>query len=266
MKKVTVDTLQEMKQKGEKIASLTAYDYSFAHAMDQAGVDVLLVGDSLGMVIQGHPDTLSVTLDDVIYHTAAVRRGRRRALILGDMPFGTFQCSKEAAFANAARMVGEGGAQMVKLEGGEIMGETTRYIVDRGIPVCGHLGLTPQSVNKFGGFRVQGRGEEEATRLLADANILQAAGAKLLILEAVPNDLANEITSALTIPVIGIGAGPSTDGQVLVMQDALGIYPDASPRFSRNFMDEGGTIHDALKRYVEAVKAGHFPGPEHGFE
>ena len=221
-KKVTVNTLQAMKQEGEKIVSLTAYDYSFAATLDAAGVDLVMVGDSLGMVMQGYDSTLPVTLDDMIYHSACVARGCTRAMIVTDLPFLSYQISPEEAMESAGLLLKEGAAHMVKLEGGEPMAETIAFLDERGVPVCAHLGLTPQSVHKLGGYGVQGKDEDSAAELMADAKLLEEAGASLLVLEAVPQSLAAEVTQALTIPTIGIGAGPDCDGQVLVLQDMLG--------------------------------------------
>ena len=254
-----------MKVRGERISCLTVYDYSFAHILDRAGVEILLVGDSLGMVVQGHPTTLPVSLDDVVYHTQCVSRGCENALVIADMPFGSFQGSPQSAFDSAARLMSEGKAQMVKIEGGAVMATTVAFLVDRGIPVCGHLGLTPQSVNQLGGFRVQGRQASAAEQLRQDAQSLQDAGASVLVLEAVPSGLAREITQSIKIPTIGIGAGPDTDGQVLVLYDLLGIYPQKSPKFSKNFLDGAGSVSGAVKTFVEDVRSGQFPGPEHSF-
>ncbi|KPK11103.1 MAG: 3-methyl-2-oxobutanoate hydroxymethyltransferase [Acidithiobacillales bacterium SG8_45] len=265
MSAVTLSTLEKMKQDGDKIAALTAYDYSFASLLDKAGIDIVLIGDSLGMVMQGHESTLPVSLDEMIYHSLCVTRGARRALRVGDMPFMSYQGGREPALASAGRMMKEGGVQVVKLEGGEIMADTVRFLVDRGVPVCGHLGLVPQSVNQLGGYRVQGRDEAGAEQIRNDALALQQAGAKLLVLEAVPAALASSITAELDIPTIGIGAGPDCDGQVLVLQDMLGIYPKPSPKFSRNFMEGAGSIEAAIKAYVQAVKSGEFPSAEHSF-
>ena len=265
MKPVTLATLKEMKRRGEKITCLTAYDYSFASLLDHAGIDMIMVGDSLGMVIQGHDSTLSVSVADMVYHGRCVARGTKRALIIVDMPFMSYQQSPAHAFASAGRLVQKGGAQVVKLEGGEPMAETVRFLVERGVPVCAHLGLTPQSVNQLGGYRVQGREAAAAERMRHDAKVLQQAGASLLVLEAIPSALAKTITVELEIPTIGIGAGPDCDGQVLVLQDMLGIYPRPSPKFSRNFMQEAASIEAAVKAYIAAVKSGAFPGPEHGF-
>ena len=265
MKPVTITTLRDMKRRREKIACLTAYDYSFANLLDRAGVDVILVGDSLGMVMQGHDTTLPVSIADMMYHSRCVARGVQRALIVTDMPFMSYQESPQRALVSAGRLMQRGGAQVVKLEGGEPMAETVRFLVERGIPVCAHLGLTPQSVHQLGGYRVQGREASGAERLQYDAKVLQDAGASLLVLEAVPSELAAAITQSLAIPTIGIGAGVGCDGQVLVLQDMLGIYPRPSPKFSKNFMQGAVSVEDAVKAYVAAVKSGAFPGPEHSF-
>lgn len=257
--------LQQMKARGEKIAVLTSYDASFAALSDKAGVEVLLVGDSLGMTIQGHHSTLPVSLRDMEYHTHCVAKGAQQAFIVTDMPFGSYQKNSEQAFENAALLMAAG-AQMVKVEGGAIMLETVRFLVERGIPVCGHLGLTPQSVNQFGGYRVQGRDNAAAQQLLADAQALAQAGAGMLVLEMVPSALAAKVSQAIAIPVIGIGAGKDCDGQVLVLQDMLGIYAGKSPRFVRNFMQNASNIEQAISDYVTAVKSQTFPAPEHSFE
>ena len=265
MKKVTVQTLREMKQAGEKIVSLTAYDYSFASALDEAGVDLVMVGDSLGMVLQGQDSTLPVTLDDMAYHSACARRGCRRALLVVDLPFMSYQSSPEQALESAGVLLKEGGAEMVKLEGGVHMLETVEFLVERGIPVCAHLGLTPQSVHQLGGYRVQGRDAAGADRIHDEALALQDAGAGALVLEAVPAALAAEISAALEIPTIGIGAGAKCDGQVLVLYDMLGLYPGHRPKFSRNFMEGADSIQSAIAAYVQAVRTGEFPGDEHSF-
>lgn len=265
MKPVTVVTLKEMKRAGEKIACLTAYDYSFASLLDRAGVDLVMVGDSLGMVVQGHESTLPVSVADMVYHSACVARGVKRALLVTDMPFMSYQQSREQALATAGRLMRRGGAHVVKLEGGEPMTETVRFLVERGVPVCAHLGLTPQSVHQLGGYRVQGRGEQAAERMRREAKMLEDAGASLIVLEAVPAELAATITRELAIPTIGIGAGVDCDGQVLVVYDMLGLYPRPTPRFARNFMPGAASIEDAVKSYVAAVKNGAFPGPEHSF-
>ena len=264
MKPVTISTLRELKLAGQKITCLTAYDYSFASLLDRSGLDAIMVGDSLGMTMQGHASTLPVTIDDMAYHCACVARGVTRALIIGDLPFGSYQESPEQAFANAASLM-QAGAQVVKLEGGAPMIEAVRFLVARGVPVCGHLGLTPQSVHQLGGYRVQGREADTAQRLRDDAKQLQTAGASLLVLEAVPAALAKTISGELAIPTIGIGAGVDTDGQVLVLQDMLGLYPRPSPKFSRNFMQGAESIEAAVKSYVEAVRSKTFPGPEHSY-
>ena len=262
---VTVAQLSAMKDRGERISCLTVYDYSFAHILEQAGVDILLVGDSLGMVIQGHETTLPVSMGDVVYHTQCVSRGCNDALVIADMPFGSYQGSPQSAFENAVRLVGEGGAHMVKIEGGTAMAETVTFLVDRGIPVCGHIGLTPQSVNQLGGFRVQGREESAAEALRRDARNLAEAGASLLIIEAIPAQLAKSITDSVSIPTVGIGAGPDTDGQVLVLYDVLGLFPRKSPKFSKDFLEGKGSVLEAVKVFVEDVRARRFPGPEHSF-
>ena len=262
--RTTLTKLQAMRGKDEKIAVLTCYDASFAALLEAQGVDVLLVGDSLGMVMQGHETTLPVTLDDMVYHTACVARGSKQALIITDMPFGTFQVSPQETFAHAARLMAAG-AQMVKLEGGDAMVETVRFLTERGIPVCGHIGLTPQSVYQLGGYRVQGKSVADAQRLLQDATSLEQAGAGLIVLETIPALLAAEITAQLAIPTIGIGAGAECSGQVLVLQDMLDIYPGKKPRFVKDYMQGADSIAAAVKNYVAEVKAGSFPGQEHSF-
>lgn len=261
-KSFTVPGLQAMKARGEKIAALTAYDASFAAAMDEAGIDLILVGDSLGMVVQGHGTTLPVTLDQMIYHGACVARAVRRALRVVDLPFMSYADSGQA-LDSAARLVREAGAQMVKLEGGRKRGGVVRALVAQDIPVCGHLGLLPQSVHSLGGYRVQGKDSRAAETILEDALLLQEAGASLLVLECVPTVLAAEITAALAIPTIGIGAGAACDGQVLVSYDMLGITPGKRPKFSRNFLENKGDIRAAFREYAADVRAGRFPGPEH---
>jgi len=259
---VTTETLLRMKADGEKIAVVTSYDASFTCLLEDAGVEVLLVGDSLGMVVQGQDSTLPVTLDDMIYHSRCVARAAKRALHVVDMPF--MSCASVAqALDNAARMLREGGAHMVKLEGGELMYETVTALTQRGIPVCGHLGLTPQSVHQLGGYRVQGRDDEAAKRLLDESLGLEQAGASMLVLECVPSALAKQISERLRIPVIGIGAGVACDGQVLVLYDLLGITPGKRPRFSHNFLEGERDIPAALKAYVKAVKGKQFPASEH---
>lgn len=262
--RTTLTALQTLRRQGEKIAMLTCYDASFAALLEAQGIDVLLVGDSLGMVLQGFETTLPVTLDDMVYHTACVARGAKLAFIISDMPFGTFQISPQETFAHAARLMAAG-AQMVKLEGGAEMVATVHFLTSRGIPVCGHIGLTPQSVHQLGGYRVQGKNADAAQRLIADALALQQAGAGLLVLEAVPAALATEITAQLTIPTIGIGAGADCSGQVLVLHDMLGIYPGKKARFVKDFMHGSDSIADAIKHYVTEVKKGSFPAAEHSF-
>ncbi len=262
--RTTLTTLRAMYDKGEKIAMLTCYDASFAALLEAAGVDVLLVGDSLGMVLQGHETTLPVTLGDMAYHTACVARGAKQAFVIADMPFGTFQVSPEKTFEHAAQLMAAG-AQMVKLEGGAAMAETIAFLTRRGIPVCGHIGLTPQSVHQLGGYRVQGKNRTDAQHLLEEARVVEEAGAGMMVLEAMPALLAAEITAQMSIPAIGIGAGASCSGQVLVLHDMLGIYPGKKARFVKDYMKGAGSIADAVKSYVREVKAGAFPGAEHSF-
>ncbi|MBD9501173.1 3-methyl-2-oxobutanoate hydroxymethyltransferase [Pseudomonas sp. BGr12] len=264
MPDVTLTTLQGLKQSGEKIAMLTSYDATFAHTASLAGAEMLLIGDSLGMVLQGHDSTLPVTVEDMAYHTAAVKRGNKGALIVTDLPFesGT---SLDQLLRDSVKVM-QAGAHMVKLEGGAWLAEPIIRLAQMGIPVCAHLGLTPQAVNLFGGFKVQGRQENQARQLRADAIALEQAGAAVLLLECVPSALAKEITEAVKIPVIGIGAGAGTDGQVLVMHDMLGLsLSGRSPKFVKNFLDGQPDIQSAFAAYVKAVKDGTFPGPEHGF-
>jgi 3-methyl-2-oxobutanoate hydroxymethyltransferase len=254
-----------MKQAGERISMLTAYDATFARILDQAGTEVLLVGDSLGMVIQGHDTTLPVTMDQMVYHSAAVSRATERAHLVADMPFGSYQAGADEAVKNAMRLISEGGAESVKLEGGAEYAEIVARIVRAGVPVMGHIGLTPQSVHKLGGYVVQGRSEEKAQKLIADARALEAAGCYALILEMMPAELSAEITRSVGIPVIGIGAGAGCDGQVLVIYDLLGMNPDFQPRFVKRYLDLGVLIRDAVTRFRDEVKHGVFPGPEHSF-
>jgi 3-methyl-2-oxobutanoate hydroxymethyltransferase len=261
---ITVKKLLEMKQAGQKIACLTSYDASFTRLIEAAGVEVLLVGDSLGMVVQGQESTLPVTVDEMIYHTRNVSRVRQRALLVADMPFMSYR-SPALALESAGRLMKEGGAHMVKLEGGAAQLESVRQLSSLGIPVCGHLGLLPQSVHKLGGYRVQGREADVADAIFKDALALQEAGADLLVLECVPASLAAEITRGLSMPVIGIGAGAGTDGQVLVLYDMLGMNP-TPPRFVRNFLSEGGSIQNALQAYVDAVRSGAFPTEGQSFK
>jgi 3-methyl-2-oxobutanoate hydroxymethyltransferase len=264
-KPVTLHRLREMHASGEKIAMLTCYDAIFAHVLDQAGVDVLLVGDSLGMVLQGHPSTLPVSMDEMIYHTACVARGKRTAWIIADMPFGSYHESPEQALRNAARLM-QAGAQMVKLEGGGWTAAIVRLLVDRGIPVCAHLGFTPQSVHALGGYRVQGRDERAARLLRQHAAELVAAGAECLVLEMVPAVIARDLTTELSAPVIGIGAGVGCSGQVLVLHDMLGLTYAEPPRFVRNFLLGSADVQTAVRNYVAAVKDSVFPDDTmHGF-
>jgi 3-methyl-2-oxobutanoate hydroxymethyltransferase len=265
MKTVTVSTLASMKREGDRITCVTAYDFSFAALLDNAGIDAVMVGDSLGMVMQGHESTLPVSLDDMIYHCRCVTRGAHRALRIGDMPFMSYQVNREQALQAAGRLMKEGGAQVAKLEGGSAMADTVKFLVERGIPVCGHIGLVPQSVHQLGGYRVQGRDDLSAARLRDDARALEQAGASMIVLEAIPAALARDITASLAIPTIGIGAGPDCDGQVLVLQDMLGIYPRPSPKFSKNFLQGHDSIDAAIRAYIDAVKSGAFPGPEHSY-
>ncbi len=262
--RITVRSLQANKQAGEKIACLTAYDASFAQVLDNAGVDVVLVGDSLGMVIQGNETTLPVTVDDMVYHGRAVARGLNRALLMVDMPYLSYT-SPQQALENAGRFMQQAGAHMVKLEGGAEQAGIVSRLTQHGIPVCAHLGLQPQRVHKLGGYRVQGRGENAAERMLNEARELEDAGADMVLLECVPKELAGMITGALEIPVIGIGAGPGCDGQILVLYDILGISKGRIPKFSRDFLAGAGTIEEAVKAYVDAVKTGRFPSSEHVF-
>ena len=262
--RVTIPKLQERARGGEKLVMLTCYDASFATISDAAGVDILLIGDSLGMVIQGHDSTLPVTMEEMEYHTRLVARGSASAMVLADMPFGSFQESKEQAFRNAARLMAAG-AQRVKLEGGATMVGTTRFLVERGVPVCAHIGLTPQSVHTLGGYRVQGRDDDPAGRLVADAKSLEAAGAAMVLMEAMPASVAKRVTEALAVPTIGIGAGVDVSGQVLVVYDMLDIYPGRKARFVKNFLEGAPSVKAGIEAYVKAVKAKTFPGPEHCF-
>ncbi len=262
---VTAKTVVAKKARGEKLVMVTAYDATFAALFDAAPVDMLLVGDSLGMVIQGHKNTLPVTLDHVIYHTQCVARGAKRAQIVGDMPFMSYQVSPEQALVSAGRLVQEGGAHAVKLEGGQEVGEHVRRIVRAGIPVQGHVGLTPQSVHQMGGFRVQGKDADSARRILEDAQILEEAGCYSVVLEGIPAELAREITASLAIPTIGIGAGPACDGQVLVSYDLLGLNPHFKPKFVKQYASVHETVLAATTAFAEEVQAGTFPGPEHSF-
>lgn len=264
--KVTIHSLKRLKQIGQKICMVTAYDATFAHILDQSGADVLLIGDSLGMVIQGHDSTLPVTMDQMVYHSAAVARGTKRAHVVADLPFMSYQVSTQDAVRNAGRLISEGGAGSVKLEGGAEFADTVRAIVRASIPVMGHLGLTPQSVHKMGGYVVQGRDEDQARQLVEDALALEAAGAYALVLEGVPLELARTITQKLSIPTIGIGAGRHCDGQVLVCYDLLGMNPDFKPKFVKRFADLHGSITGAAKVYFDEVRQGAFPDDDHSFK
>ncbi len=263
-KPVTLPELSRMARAAEKIAVLTAYDASFAALEDRCGIDVMLVGDSLGNVIQGKTSTLPVTMDQMVYHTECVCHVVERAMVAADMPFGSYQESKERALRNAVRLLAAG-AEMVKLEGGAVMAETVNFLVERGIPVWGHIGLTPQSVHALGGYRVQGKDEQTAARLKDDGLALQQAGAAMLLLEMIPAVLGSEMTQALAIPTIGIGAGPGCSGQVLVLHDMLGVYPGKKGRFVRDFMVDARGIDGAVESYVKAVKDGSYPAPEHSY-
>lgn len=262
-KAVTIPALNARKAAGDKITMLTCYDASFASLMDRCGVEVLLIGDSLGMVCNGLDSTLPVTLEEVAYHTKAVARGSKSALVLADMPFGTY-ATPQQAFDNAVKLM-QAGAHMVKIEGGAWLAETVKFLTERSVPVCAHLGLTPQSVHQLGGYKVQGKTIESAELLKADALKLQAAGAAMVVLEAIPTQLGKEVTELLTMPTIGIGAGPDCSGQVLVMHDLLGVFPGRKARFVKNFMEGQTSIDAAVSAYVAAVKDGSFPAPEHCF-
>ncbi|MGL5126765.1 MAG: 3-methyl-2-oxobutanoate hydroxymethyltransferase [Aeromonas popoffii] len=263
MSKITTTSLLKMKQEGQRITAITAYDATFAKLFDDEGAHVLLIGDSLGMVLQGGQDTLAVNMDEMIYHTRCVARGASKALVVADMPFMSYATSDQT-YQNAARLMAAG-ARMVKVEGGDWLCDSIRHLTRNGVPVCGHLGLTPQSVHVFGGFKVQGRDEFQAQEIYRQALELQAAGIQMLVLECVPVALAERLTKALRIPVIGIGAGPATDGQILVMHDALGITSGYVPKFTKNFLAETGDIRAAIRLYVQQVSEGTFPGPEHCF-
>ena len=265
MPRKTVLDLQKMKAGNHRIAMVTAYDYTMARLVDASGVDMVLVGDSLGMVVQGRSDTLAVTLDDMVYHGRCVARGLEQAHLTVDLPFMTYQLGPTQALQSAGRLVQEAGAQSVKLEGGERSAPAIEAIVQAGIPVVGHVGLTPQSVNALGGFRVQGRGDEGAEKLIRDAQAVEAAGAFCVVLEMVPAELAAEVTAALSVPTIGIGAGPGCDGQVLVANDLLGLDTRFQPRFVRRFAQLESPILEAVGAYIAAVRDGTFPGPEHSF-
>ena len=263
MSKITTASLLKMKQEGQKFTAITAYDATFAKLFDDEGAHVLLIGDSLGMVLQGGQDTLAVNMDEMVYHTRCVARGASKALVVADMPFMSY-ATPEQTYQNAARLMAAG-ARMVKMEGGDWLCDSIRHLTRNGVPVCGHLGLTPQSVHVFGGFKVQGRDEFQAQEIYSQALELQAAGIQLLVLECVPTALAERITKALRIPVIGIGAGPATDGQILVMHDAFGVTSGYVPKFTKNFLAETGDVRAAIRLYVQQVSEGSFPGPEHCF-
>lgn len=265
-KRKTILALQKMKAEGEKISVLTAYDYPLARIMDEAGIDVILVGDSAGTVFSGHDTTLPVTMDEMLYHTRAVVRGSRQALVVADLPFLSYQVDLRDARLNAGRLIKEGGAQAVKLEGGENQAATIRAITAMDIPVMGHIGLTPQSVHRMGGYRVQGRQEAQARQLLADAQAVEAAGAFALVLEGIPRYLARDITNAVSIPTIGIGAGVYCDGQVLVIHDILGLCEKYSPKFIKKYADVSGTIRGGVDAYIREVKDAVFPATEHSFD
>ncbi len=264
--KNTVITVQNAKESKEKVTMLTAYDYSMAKLIDEAGINMILVGDSLGMVMLGYEDTLSVTMEDMLHHTKAVARGAKDALVVADMPFMSYQTSVYDAVCNAGRLIKEGRAQAVKLEGGREFADHIRAITDASIPVVAHLGLTPQSLNAFGGFKVQGKSVETARRLVEDAQIVQDAGAFAVVLECVPAKVAELITEKLRIPTIGIGAGPACDGQVLVYQDMLSMFGDFKPKFVKRYGEIGMMMKDAFRKYKEEVESGAFPAPEHTFK
>ncbi len=263
--KVTTAAVLKMKREGEKISMLTAYDYSIATLVDEAGVDMILVGDSLGMVVLGYDSTLPVTMEDMLHHTKAVSRAVKRAMVIGDMPFMSYQVSAEEAMKNAGRLMQEAGAHGVKLEGGQEVAEAVRKITASGIPLVGHLGLTPQSIHQLGGYKVQGKDEKAAIRMMNDAKALEEAGAFCLVLECVPAKLAGEISRALTIPTIGIGAGVECDGQVLVVNDMLGMFEKFTPKFVKKYAELSKQTQTAVGQYVEEVKSGTFPGKEHSF-
>lgn len=262
--RITQTTLQKMVENNEKFTVLTCYDATFAAILENAGIDVLLVGDSLGNVLHGESTTLSVTLDDMIYHTRCVARGTSKAFIITDMPFGSYQVSPAQAFVNASRIIAAG-AHMVKIEGGQIMADTIQFLTRRGIPVCAHIGLTPQSIHQLGGYKLQGNSEKSAKQLLDDAKLLEKSGASLLVMEVVPAELAKKITQTLAIPTIGIGAGANCSAQVLVLHDMLGLVQGKKPRFVKDFMADAKSIPEAIANYVTAVKTSRFPGKEHEF-
>ncbi|MBI3815103.1 MAG: 3-methyl-2-oxobutanoate hydroxymethyltransferase [Nitrospinae bacterium] len=263
--KVTIIDIQRMKSQKKKITALTAYDYPFAKLLDEAGVDIILVGDSLGMTVLGYENTLSVTIEDMIYHTKAVKRGVKRALLMADMPFMSYQVSIDEALENAGRLVKEGGAEAVKLEGGIVMQDTVAALVDVGIPVMGHVGLTPQSIHKFGGYKVQGRKQAQAREIVEDAKALEDAGAFSVLLEGIPLELAKEITNTLKIPTIGIGAGAFCDGQIMVIHDIIGLSGEFKPKFVKQYVDIGEIVKNAVKEYMKDVSDGSFPREDHSY-
>ncbi|HOI73939.1 MAG TPA: 3-methyl-2-oxobutanoate hydroxymethyltransferase [Syntrophales bacterium] len=265
LNKVTTATIRDMKKRGEKITMITAYDYPTAAVVDEAGIDLILVGDSLAMVVLGYESTLPVTMDVMIHHTKAVTRAVSRALVIGDMPFMSYQVSVDEAVRNAGRFLQEAGAQAVKLEGGREVAEVTRRIAAAGIPVMAHLGLTPQSVHQLGGYKVQGKGSEAANRILEDAKILEEAGAFSIVLECIPTELGRVISEALSIPTIGIGGGIHCDGQVLVLHDLLGMFERFTPKFVKKYANINAQMKEAVGKYIEEVRQGQFPGPEHSF-
>jgi 3-methyl-2-oxobutanoate hydroxymethyltransferase len=264
--KVTVRTLRRMKEQGEKITMLTAYDYPTARAVDEAGIDVILVGDSLGMVVLGHPTTLPVTMEDMLHHSRAVVRGVMRAQVVVDLPFMSYQVGREDALRNAGRLVKEGGAEAVKMEGGHELLDSVEALVAAGIPVMGHLGLTPQAYHRMGGYRIQARRAEEADRLLKDAAALERAGIFALVLEGIPAGVAQRVTESLAVPTIGIGAGPCCDGQVLVSHDMLGLQEEISPKFVKRYIQGRQLFVEAMRRFRDEVRAGAFPAAEHTYE
>ncbi len=264
VKPLTLNDFRAMHDSGEKIACLTAYDASFAQLEDAAGVDLVLVGDSLGMVVHGRPTTVAVTVDDIAYHSRATAQGLQRAFLVADMPFLSFSTPDEA-ISNARRLLQDGQAKMVKLEGGAIQAEIVEFLTTRGVPVCAHLGLKPQLIHKLGGFKVQGKDETSAAEMIEDARVLQQAGADMLLVECIPAGLGKRLTELADVPVIGIGAGPDTDGQILVMHDILGVSRGRRPRFVRDFLAEAGDVEGAFRAYVKAVKDGSYPAAEHSF-
>ncbi|MBX9965035.1 MAG: 3-methyl-2-oxobutanoate hydroxymethyltransferase [Burkholderiales bacterium] len=260
--RVTLATLQKMTREREPITMVACYDATAASVVENAGVEIILVGDSLGMLVQGGDSTLSVSIDDAVYHTRCVARGAKRAVVLGDMPFGSYQASPQQAFENAAKLMAAG-AHMIKLEGGAVMAPTVEFLSARGIPVCGHLGLTPQSVNALGGFKVQGKTEDAAQRVIDDAKAIEAAGAVMIVFEAIPTALGKAVTEALSIPTIGIGAGPDCSGQILLLYDMIDFFPGRKAKFVKNFMAGAGSIQGAVENFVREVKARTFPSPEY---